>query len=181
MAAFGEAAGGTLCPCSWGTVRCHRWHWGGTEGDEHGDSKACTQPAPQGCGRQPRAWLAALSSVPLNPVTPCRNASPAPQAPLGSPNPPRAHPHAPIPCLSCKSHPDREAPGAHLATDLLLGQEGQNPSAAAASGSASDAEWGWRKEITQPAAARKDLARAVLAPGRYLLTAPSPGSPSTEQ
>lgn len=82
----------------WGTVRCRRWHWGGAEGDEHSDSIVCTQPAPQGCGQQPRAWLTPLSSVPLNPVTPCRNAFPAPQAPLYSPNPPRVHPPAPIPC-----------------------------------------------------------------------------------
>lgn len=70
---------------------------------------------------------------------------------------------------------------AHLATDLLLGREGQSPSPAAASGSASDAEWGWRREITRPAAARKDLASVVLAPGRVPADCSQPWKPSTEQ
>lgn len=70
---------------------------------------------------------------------------------------------------------------AHLATDLLLGREGQSPSPAAASGSASDAEWGWRREITRLAAARKDLASVVLAPGRVPADCSQPWKPSTEQ
>lgn len=157
-------------------MRCHCWHWGGTEGHEHGDSTACTQPVPQGCGQQPRAWLAPLSSVPLNPVTPCRNAFPAPQAPLGSQNLPRAHPHAPIPCLHCKSHPDREASMAHLATDLAKRDKAHLQQLPLDQLLMLSGEC-WRKEITGPAAARKDLAWAVLAPGRVPAACSQPWKP----